>query len=150
MIGRNVIKRLQSYAINILVYDPFLTEEAAAEMHVRKASLEEIFSTCQTVSNHVANLPETVGMYDYELFRLMKDNAVFINTGRGAQVVEEDLIRILEEKPDLTAVLDVTWPEPPVQESRLYTLQNVFLTPHIAGSLGLESGVWVNIWQGSS
>lgn len=138
MIGKLVIKMLKPYNIHVLVYDPFLSDEKAAELGAEKTSLEELFSRCQTISNHVANLPQTVGMLHYDLFRRMKENAVFINTGRGAQVVEEDLIRILEEKPDITAVLDVTFPEPPVSDSKLYTLENVFLTPHIAGSSGLE------------
>ena len=63
---------------------------------------------------------------------------MFINTGRGAQVVEQDLIRALKEKPDRCAILDVTMPEPPEENSPLYTMDNVFLTPHIAGSSGNE------------
>jgi phosphoglycerate dehydrogenase-like enzyme len=68
----------------------------------------------------------------------MRENAVFINTGRGAQVIEEDLVRILRERPDLTALLDVTYPEPPVCDHPFYTLPNCLLTPHIAGSAGDE------------
>ena len=138
MIGKLVIKMLKDYNLNIFVYDPFLSEVKAAELGAKKASLEAIFSSCQVISNHVANLPATVGMFNYELFSLMKDNAVFINTGRGAQVVEDDLIKLLEEKPGITAVLDVTMPEPPVENSKFYSLKNVVLTPHIAGSSGLE------------
>lgn len=59
-------------------------------------------------------------------------------TGRGAQVVEPDLIDTLKSRPDLTALLDVTFPEPPVEGSELYTLPNCILTPHIAGSSGNE------------
>ena len=68
----------------------------------------------------------------------MPENAVFLNTGRGAQVVEADLARALAERPDLTAVLDVTYPEPPDPGHAFYTLPNCILTPHIAGSLGDE------------
>ena len=77
-------------------------------------------------------------MLRYEHFSLMGKQATFINTGRGAQVVEADLIRALSEEPDRVAVLDVTDPEPPIEGSPLYTMQNVFLTPHIAGSIGDE------------
>jgi len=138
MIGKMVIKMLQSYRVNVLVYDPFLSEEQAEALGAKKVPLEELFASCQTISNHVANLPATVGMLHYGLFRLMKENAVFINTGRGAQVVEADLIRILKENPNMTAVLDVTQPEPPLEDSEFYTLENVILTPHIAGSSGKE------------
>ncbi len=138
MIGRMVIERLKAYTLDVFVYDPFLSDEKAENLGVKKVSLEELFAECQVISNHVANLPETVGMFTYDLFKLMKDDAVFINTGRGAQVVEDDLIKILKEKPFLTAVLDVTFPEPPVEGSEIYSLQNIILTPHIAGSLGNE------------
>ena len=138
MIGKRVIDLLRPFDLEVLVYDPFLPEETAAALGVQKVDLDTLFSTCQTISNHVANLPATVGMLHGGLFSKMLPGATFINTGRGAQVVEEDLIRVLQERPDLTAVLDVTWPEPPVENSPFYTLPNCFLTPHIAGSQANE------------
>jgi phosphoglycerate dehydrogenase-like enzyme len=138
MIGKLVIEMLKNYNLKVLVFDPFLPDEKAAELGVRKCELEELFENAFVVSNHLANNPQTVGMMNYGLFSKMRENAVFINTGRGAQVVEEDLVRILSERPDLTALLDVTYPEPPVDDHPFYTLQNCLLTPHIAGSAGDE------------
>ena len=138
MIGKMVLQRLRDYKLETVTYDPFLSEEKAAELGTQKVSLEELFATSQTISNHVANLPATVGMLHYGLFSRMSETATFINTGRGAQVVEADLIRALQEYPTRTAVLDVTLPEPPEANSPFYTLPNVFLTPHIAGSAGDE------------
>lgn len=138
MVGRSLIGLLKQHRLDLCVYDPFLSDEAAASLGVRKLPLEELFSTCQVVSNHIADLPETVGLLNYALFSRMRRNATFLNTGRGAQVVEQDLIRALHERPDLTAILDVTMPEPPEAGSLLYTMENVFLTPHIAGSFGDE------------
>lgn len=138
MIGRMVLDRLRAYACEVLAYDPFVSDEVLQGLGARRATLAEIFSTCQVVSNHVANLPSTVGMLDYALFSRMPRNATFLNTGRGAQVVEADLVRALQEAPDRTAVLDVTFPEPPAADSPLHALPNVFLTPHIAGSKGRE------------
>lgn len=138
MIGKMVIRRLADYNLNVLVYDPFLSDEAAQELNATRVSLEELFASCQTISNHVANLPQTVGMLNAACFQKMKKNATFINTGRGAQVVEKDLITVLKQNPDMTAILDVTYPEPPEEDSEFYTLPNVFLTPHIAGSAGQE------------
>ena len=138
MIGKMVIRDLQRYKLNVLVCDPFLSEEAAEALGAKKATLEELFRECDVISNHVANVPATVGMLRYEHFSAMKKNATFINTGRGAQVVESDLIRAMREEPERTAVLDVTIDEPPHSDSELYTLENVFLTPHIAGSAGDE------------
>jgi phosphoglycerate dehydrogenase-like enzyme len=139
MIGSMVIERLQSYRLRVKVYDPFLTEERAAALGAEKVeSLPELFASCHVVSNHLANNPQTVNMIDKRCFDRMEDNGVFLNTGRGQQVVEADLIAALKEKPGRAAVLDVTWPEPPAPGSELYTLDNVILTPHMAGSLGGE------------
>jgi phosphoglycerate dehydrogenase-like enzyme len=132
------VQLLQSYKLQILVFDPFLSKKQAKELGISQCSLEQIFTECQTISNHLANNEQTKGMLNYDLFRKMKNNATFINTGRGAQVVEDDLIRALQEYPDRTALLDVTYPEPPKEESLLYTLKNVFLSPHLAGSRGDE------------
>ncbi|MBR1836763.1 MAG: hydroxyacid dehydrogenase [Kiritimatiellae bacterium] len=137
-IGRLVAEALRKHRLEVLVFDPFLPDSAAEALGVRKASLEEIFSTCQTVSNHLANNAQTRGMLGYSLFSRMLPNATFVNTGRGAQVVEADLVRALEEAPGRSALLDVTWPEPPPAGHPFYGLPNVFLTPHMAGSSGLE------------
>lgn len=140
MIGSLVAEMLKPYKLEILAFDPFLPEERAAELGIRLTTLDEIFAECTVISNHLANNPQTVGMLNGRLFSKMKPNAAFINTGRGAQVVEADLIAALEAEPSRIALLDVTYPEPPAPESRLYRMENVFLSPHIAGSLGDEVG----------
>ena len=68
----------------------------------------------------------------------MEHGATFLNTGRGAQVNEKELCAALVERPDLNAVLDVQYPEPPKSGSPLYTLPNVQLSSHIAGSCNNE------------
>lgn len=138
MIGRKVIEKLRDYNVRVEVFDPFLPDDRAAELGVEKAELVDIFSRCDTISNHLANLPATVGILHKEHFDRMLPHATFINTGRGAQVVEADLIRALREVPTRTAVLDVTFPEPVGPDSELLTLDNVVLTPHIAGSKNRE------------
>lgn len=138
MIGKLVIHMLKQYNLEVLVFDPFLPDEKAEELGVEKVSLERIFKECQVVSNHLANNAQTQGMLGGKLLESMLPNATFINTGRGAQVVEQDLINTLKSRPDLTALLDVTFPEPPEEGSELYTLANCILTPHIAGSEGNE------------
>ncbi len=138
MIGKLVINMLKSYKLRVLVFDPFLSDEKAAELGVIKCGLTELFERSFVVSNHLADSDRTKGLLTYELFSRMRENAAFINTGRGAQVVEDDLVRILLQRPDLTALLDVTFPEPPVDGHPFYTLPNCYLTPHIAGSVGDE------------
>lgn len=137
-VGSLVARALRAHRVEVLGYDPFLAEARAAELGVRKAGLEEIFATCQTVSNHLADNPATRGLLGYGLFSRMLPDATFLNTGRGAQVVEADLARALREEPGRAAVLDVTFPEPPAADSPLRALPNVLLTPHFAGSSGRE------------
>lgn len=137
-IGAGVARRLKDYRLKVYAYDPYCTPEKAADLGVTLADLDFIFETCLTVSNHTPNIPSTRGMLHYDHFSRMPKNGVFLNTGRGAQVVEADLIRALTEEPARTAVLDVTDPEPPVEGHPFYELENVILTPHIAGSAGAE------------
>lgn len=138
MIGRKVIELLRPFSVEVVVYDPFLTDEAAAQLGVTKVSLQEAFRTGFVVSNHVANLPETVRMIKPEHIESMREGAAFINTGRGATVDEEGMCQVLARRRDLTALLDVPTHEPPAADSPLYSLPNVFLSSHIAGSMGNE------------
>jgi phosphoglycerate dehydrogenase-like enzyme len=109
-----------------------------AELAVSSMDLPTMFSECDVVSLHAPLIPATTGMITGELLARMKPGATFINTGRGALVKEEEMCEVLRQRPDLQAVLDVTYPDPPEANSPLKTLPNVFLTPHIAGSLGPE------------
>ena len=138
MIGSLVAEMLKGYDLEVMAFDPFLSEERARALGVTLCSLDELFASCTVVSNHLANNAETRGMLKYGHFSAMPPYATFLNTGRGAQVVEDDLVRALTEREDLTAVLDVTDPEPSPMGHPFYTLPNCFLTPHIAGSLGGE------------
>jgi len=141
MIGQKVIELLNicNLRVKILVYDPFLNEDTATALGVTLCSLEELFEKSHVVSNHLANNSQTVGILNYELFKRMKPSTTFINTGRGAQVVESDLVRALNEFPNRSALLDVTDPEPPEKEHPFFTMHNVFLTSHISGSIGDET-----------
>lgn len=138
VIGRLVIELLRPFQLQICVFDPFLSEENAAALGVEKVSLEAAFERGDVVSNHLANLPATVGMLTGAHFDSMRPDATFINTGRGATVREAEMIAALQNRSDLTALLDVTEPEPPLQNSPLWEMENVFLTSHIAGSIGDE------------
>ena len=140
MIGQLLARRLQSHELRVLAYDPFFTQEQADELGLRVhlCSLEQLFAASDVVSLHAPSLPSTRGLITHQLLASLKPHATFINTARGAVVDEPGLIGVLQQRPDLMALLDVTDPEPPVPGSPLYTLPNVFLTPHIAGSLAGE------------
>lgn len=138
-IGSMICRILKNYDVKVKAFSyPPLSAEQAAELGVEPADVDTIFRTCQTVSNHIADNEQTRGMFTREHFASMLPYATFINTGRGAQVQEDALTDVLAQRPDLTAVLDVTFPEPPVADSPLYKLDNCVLTPHIAGSGGSE------------
>lgn len=139
-IGRRVARLLQQTlpAVRVLAYDPFVSPAEASALDVELTGLEELFRTCDVVSLHTPWLPETVGLITGELLASMKPDATFINTARGAVVNEPEMIAVLQQRPDLYALLDVTYPEPPVAGSPLYSLPNVLLTPHIAGALNSE------------
>lgn len=138
MIGRGVARKLQQFDLKVVAYDPFATPQDALELKVELCSLEEVFQRSDVVSLHTPWLKETEGMITGEHFRKMKYKAYFINTARGAVVREAEMIQVLKERPDLFAILDVTYPEPPEPGSPLYTLPNVILTPHIAGAMSRE------------
>ena len=137
-IGRKLIGLLQPFHLRVLVFDPYLAPEEAKRLGVEKVSLEEAFTRAGVVSNHLADKPETEKLLNAALLTRLRDGATFINTGRGRTVDEEALTRLLQERPSLTALLDVTHPEPPLPDSPLDTLPNAHLTSHIAGAIGDE------------
>lgn len=138
MIGRLVCGLLRPFAVQVIAYDPFVDAATAAGLGVEMRSLDACFAEADVASLHTPWLPETEKMITGAHFRSMKRDATFINTARGAVVDEPAMVAVLQERPDLTAVLDVTYPEPPKPGSPLYTLPNVILTPHIAGSMNAE------------
>lgn len=136
-IGRGVLERLKDYDVETFCYDPYLDAEDAAALEATPIGLEEMFEICDAVSVHAPNLPSTHRMIHAEHLGRMKDGALFINTSRGRVVNQNDLIEELK-RGRIFACLDVTDPEPPEEDSPLYVLNNVFLTPHLAGSQGRE------------
>ena len=138
MIGRLVCQRLQPFDLKLIVYDPYVSQVDADQLGVKLVSLETLFQAADVVSLHTPWLPETEGMITGALLASMRPDATFINTARGAIVREAEMIEVLQSRPDLWAILDVVYPEPPAPESLLFTLPNVVLSPHIAGSLAHE------------
>ncbi len=138
LIGRRVAELLQPFDLHLIAYDPFVEPSVAAALGAKLVNLDTVFTQADVVSLHTPWLDETVGMIRGEHFAHMKPDSTFINTARGAVVRESEMIAVLRERPDLYALLDVTYPEPPAADSPLYSLPNVVLTPHIAGSLDAE------------
>lgn len=137
-IGTQVVQLLKPYELDIYVTDPYVSSEKIYALKVKRMELSKLFETCDVISNHLPDTSETKKILDYSLFTKMKSTATFINTGRGAQVNEKGLAKALREKKYRCAVLDVTAHEPLWPWNSLRWLKNVFISPHIAGSLSNE------------
>ena len=136
-IGRKVAKFLQGFDFTVVVSDPFVQADDPLLAGAELVSLETLMARSDVVSIHAPSLPTTRAMIGASQLKLMRDGAAFINTARGALVDEEALIAELQTG-RIHAVIDVTDPEIPDPSSPLYTLPNVFLTPHVAGAIGTE------------
>lgn len=137
-IGSRVAEMLKATDVEVWAFDPFLSDGRAQELGVEKHSLDEIFARCDVVSNHLANLPATVGIIRREHLLSMKPYSTFINTGRGPQLDEKDLFDMLTLDPTRRALLDVMTDEGHSDTNPLNALPNCQITPHIAGSTGNE------------
>lgn len=96
------------------------------------ASIGDLLALSDAVTLHCPSLPETKGLIDAERLRGMKPSAFFINTSRGALVVDRDLAEALNENRLAGAALDVLSVEPPLPANPLFTAKNCLITPHIA------------------
>ena len=136
-ISRLVIKYLRPFHCTIKVQSGHLSPAEAASLGVECTSLDDLLRTSDVISLHSASTPRTYHMLGAEQFATIKDGATFINTARGAICDQEALITELQ-KDRIRAIIDVTDPEVNAPDSPLWTLPNVFLTPHAAGSMGRE------------
>ncbi|MGH3144251.1 MAG: NAD(P)-dependent oxidoreductase [Rubrobacter sp.] len=136
--GRMLRERLEPFDVRVAAYDPYVTEEEAASLGVELVTLDRLFREADVVTLHAPLLRETEGLIRVSNLASMKRGATLVNTSRGAVVREAEMVSVLEDRPDLWAVLDVTDPEPPEAASPLYDLPNAVLTPHVAGSQGDE------------
>lgn len=140
-ISRHLLKLLKPFSLRIIAVSGYLSDnpDAARALGIDQiVSMEEAFRRAHVVSNHLPDREDNKGVMMKEHFASMRPRATFINTGRGAQVDESGMIEVLKMRPDLTALLDVQHPEPPAPGSELYSLPNVHLTSHIAGSINNE------------
>jgi len=133
-VGRHVISLLGSFEVEILVYDPYLSEDDANELGVTKATLPDLLRRSHTVSLHCPSLKATHHIINATAMALMRDDALLINTARGDLIDEPALVDELA-KGRFFAFLDVMDPEPPAPNSPLRSLDNVVLTPHTAGCI---------------
>ncbi|MFB7371787.1 hydroxyacid dehydrogenase [Streptomyces sp. NPDC056222] len=136
-IGRRVMDLLRPFDFEVLLYDPYMEAAEARALGVQLVDLDTLCARSSIVSIHAPQLPATYRMIGAPQLASMPDGATLINTARGSLIDESALLpHLLRGR--LHAVLDVTDPELPPPDSPLWTLPNVLLTPHVAGSLGNE------------
>jgi phosphoglycerate dehydrogenase-like enzyme len=133
LVGRQVMRVLQPFGCDILLYDPLLSPEAARALGVTLVDLDTLFTKSDIVSLHAPNLPATQKMIGAAQLAKMRDGAVLVNTSRGS-VVDHDALLAECQSGRIIAALDVTDPEPLPINSGFWDLPNVFLLPHIAGN----------------
>ena len=134
-IGMEVIKVAKALGMNILVHTR--TPKADGD-GIRYVSLDELLENSDYITLHCPLNDQTKHMINKEAIGKMKPSAVIVNTGRGPLINEADLCEALAAKRIAGAGLDVQEVEPPAEDSPLYTLDNVIITPHM-GWKGLET-----------
>ncbi len=132
-IGKEVVKRAIAFGMEVLVCDPFISEDVAGKTGVKLASLKEIWKKADFITVHTPLTEETKGLISDKEFSQMKPSTFVINCARGGIVDEEALYKALRDKRIAGAALDVYSKEPPL-ESKLLDLENLITTPHLGAS----------------
>lgn len=131
-IAKNVARRARGFEMQVLVYDPYISEVPAEFAdYVKLVTLEEVIAGGDFISIHVPLSDETRDLLNKESMLRMKEGAYLINTARGGIVNEADLYEVLKSGHLAGAALDVTVSEPIEADNPLLTLDNVVITPHI-------------------
>ena len=132
-IGVEVAYRAKGQRMEVMAYDPFLTEERAEKLGVKKATVEEICVAADFITVHTPLLPDTKNLLNKEKFAMMKDGVRIINCARGGIINEDDLYDAIVNGKVAGAALDV-FVEEPATDHKLLTLPQVIATPHLGAS----------------
>ena len=148
-IGAGVAKRAQSFDMNVIAYDPFVSEERAKNLGVRLVNLDELFKIADFITVHMPLTNSTRNMISLAQMRTMKPTVRLINCARGGIINENDLASALKENIIAGAAIDVFENEPLAEDSPLRTLKNLILTPHLgASTVEAQIGVSVDVAKG--
>ena len=133
-IGSGVAKRALAFEMEILAYDPFITEERAKELGVKLAEIDEIYANADFLTFHLPLTPDTRGLVNKEAFAKMKHGIRIVQCARGGIIDEEALVEAVKEGIVAGVALDVFGKEPVDPSNQLLTLDNVIFTPHLGAS----------------
>jgi D-3-phosphoglycerate dehydrogenase len=132
MIPQSLTEKVKPLGLQVIAYDPYVPEEAAKEKGVKLVTLDELCKQSDIISVHAPLTKSTRGMIGIGQFRLMKKEAIIINTSRGPVIDENALIEALSDGLIAGAALDVLEKEPIRPNHPLLSMENVILTPHVA------------------
>jgi D-3-phosphoglycerate dehydrogenase / 2-oxoglutarate reductase len=132
-IGLEVARRAQAFGMDVIGYDPFIAPVIARENHVALLSLDEVLSGSDFLSLHVGLTPQTEGLINQKSIAQMKKGVRIVNCARGELIVDEALAEAVKSGHVAGAALDVFRHEP-LKDSPYFGIDNVLLSPHIAGS----------------
>jgi D-3-phosphoglycerate dehydrogenase / 2-oxoglutarate reductase len=132
-IGSQVARRMQAFSMNIIAFDPFLSEDMAKTMGIEKVDLTDLFRRSDFITIHTPLTPETRGIINKETIATMKTGVRIVNCARGGIVNEQDLYEAMVSGKVAGAALDVFEKEPP-QNNPLLTLEALVATPHLGAS----------------
>lgn len=143
-IGQNVAKICAGMGMEVLAYDPFQPEETFESVCAgRYEDPLQMLPECDIVSIHLSVTPETKGLINETWFDAMRQDAYFINTSRAAVVDQKSMIEALSEKKIAFGAVDVMWDEPAPKNHPFFSMDNVLLTPHMAG-ISTDSKKWAS------
>ncbi len=133
-IGSVVASRALGLSMQVIAYDPYISEEAAEKLGISVVSMDELFERSDFISIHVPKTNETKGLLSKDAFRKMKKGVRIINCARGGIVNEPDLVWAVKEGIVAGAACDVFEKEPPDPDNPLLHLDEVIVTPHLGAS----------------
>ena len=147
-IGRQVVEKLVGFEMKVLVYDPYIAADEITKAGATPASMGEALSQADFVSVHCPLTESTRHLIGERQLRMMRPEAIFVNTSRGSVVDEAELNRALREGWIAGAALDVLEEEPTPPDNPLLELDNVIVTPHLSSNSDLFPGeIWKDVYQ---
>lgn len=133
-IGSAILRRAKAFGMQVIVHDPYLTEERAADLGLERVELDRLLSVSDAVTLHVPLTDATAGMIGRREIGLMKEGALLVNAARGGIVDEAALAEALESGRLGGAALDVYEREPLPADSPLRSAPNLVMTPHVGAA----------------
>jgi len=133
-IAREVVPLVQPLKVKVIAYDPYINLDLCKKLNVESVELEYLLKNSDYVSIHVPLMPSTYHMIDKDQLSIMKNDAILINTGRGALINQQALCEALKQGNIAAAGIDVLEFEPPDPEDPIFKLNNIITTGHIAAA----------------